>query len=209
MRATWAIPLLAATTLYGLVGSSTAVGSHLDSSLSRSGPPSLPQPSQDQESGPTFRTTPVSVPQLTAQKETIHSTEPTAHPSFPKQRIPQAKPHTNLGWTFLLNGQTQAAMAAYRQALRHNPQSAPAYLGLGISLKTLGEVELAKKAFGKAIDLDPRLPSALVHLGYLHAEGHFGMPDPSTARQLFKKAALLGDPFAAIALLDLRSGSTL
>jgi Flp pilus assembly protein TadD len=108
-----------------------------------------------------------------------------------------------------LNGQTEEAMSAYRQALRHNPQSAHAYLGLGISLKDLGEVELAKKALVKAIDLDPRLPSALVHLGYLYAEGHYGTPDLSTARRLFKEAAQLGDPFAAIALLDLKAGSTL
>lgn len=109
----------------------------------------------------------------------------------------------------MLNGQTEAAMSAYRQALRHNPQSAHAYLGLGISLKNLGEVELTKKAFTKAVDLDPGLPSALVHLGYLYAEGHLGRPDLSTARRLFKEAAQLGDPFAAIALLDLKSGSTL
>ncbi len=100
-------------------------------------------------------------------------------------------------------------MTAYREAVRQNPKSANAHLGLGMSLKNLGQVELAKKAFGKAVDLDPRLPSALVHLGYLYAEGHFGTPDPSTARRLFKEAAQLGDPFAVIALLDLQSGSTL
>jgi tetratricopeptide (TPR) repeat protein len=204
------IPVFAATTLLGLVMSSTAVGSHLDSSLSPSGPPQLPQPSQKQEESElTFQTTPVSLPQFPVKKEIIHSTEPKSPPLVPKKQIPQAKPHTNLGWTFLLKGQTQAALAAYREALRHNPQSAQAYLGLGIALKSLGEIELAKKAFDKAIDFDPRLPSALVHLGYLHAEGHFGKPDHTTARQLFKEAAKLGDPFATIALLDLRASSTL
>lgn len=209
MNAIWTMPVLAATTLFGLVMSSTAVGSHLDSSIPPSDPSRIAQLKQEQKHLPTLRTSPASLPQRPNTQGTFHQTEPKSHPMATSQRIPQAKPHTNLGWTFLLNGQTQAAMAAYRQALRHNPQSARAYLGLGISLKTLGEVELAKKAFGKAIDLDPGLPSALVHLGYLHAEGHFGTPDPSTARQLFKEAVQLGDPFAAIALLDLRSSSTL
>jgi Flp pilus assembly protein TadD len=115
-----------------------------------------------------------------------------------------AKPHAKLGWQFLLNGQPQAAMAAYRQALIQNSESASAYLGLGISLKILGEVELAKKALVKAVSLDPDLPPALVHLGYLYAEGHFGQSDIKTARRLFQQASQLGDPFASIALLDMK-----
>ena len=100
-------------------------------------------------------------------------------------------------------------MAAYREALRQNPGSARAYLGLGISLKSLGEVELAKKALLKAVNLDPRLPPALVHLGYLYADGHFGQADLQTAHRLFQEASHLGDPFATIALLDMKSRSKL
>ena len=100
-------------------------------------------------------------------------------------------------------------MTAYRQAISQNPKSARAYLGLGISLKSLGKVELAKKAFLKAINLNPRLPSALVHLGYLYAEGHFGQADLQTAGRLFLEASQLGDPFATIALLDMKSRSKL
>lgn len=201
--------LFAATILLGLLVSSTAVGSHFDSSTPLSGPPQIHQPTQTQKHVRPLPSTPISLPQVQANQGTLFPTEPKPHSTVDGQKIPLAKPHTNLGWKFLLNGQTQAAMAAYRQALRHNPQSAHAYLGLGISLKILGEVELAKKALGKAVDLDPHLPSALVHLGYLYAEGHFGTPDPSAARRFFKEAAQLGDPFAAIALLDLQSGSTL
>ncbi len=109
----------------------------------------------------------------------------------------------------MLKEQPQAAMAAYREALRKNPKSAKAYLGLGISLKSLGKVRLAKKALLKAVNLNPRLPSALVHLGYLYAEGHFGQADRSTARRLFREASQLGDPFASIALLDMKSRSKL
>jgi hypothetical protein len=71
------------------------------------------------------------------------------------------------------------------------------------------EVELAKKALLKAVNLDPDLPPALVHLGYLYAEGHFVQADPSTAHRLFQQASQLGDPFATIALLDMKSRSKL
>ena len=208
MRTEWTLTFFANTILLGLLIASSAAGSHLDSSTP-AGPPPIHQPKQIQQKVRPIPSAPVSLPQGPANQETLSPTEPKPNSTVDGQKIPLAKPHTHLGWTFLLNGQTQAAMAAYRQALRHNPQSAQAYLGLGISLKNLGEVELAKKALGKAVDLDPRLPSALVHLGYLYAEGHYGIPDLSTARRLFKEAAQLGDPFAAIALLDLQSGSTL
>ncbi|MDH5562715.1 MAG: tetratricopeptide repeat protein [Nitrospirota bacterium] len=152
------------------------------------------------------RKTPVPRPQVPANQADHAPTEPRPPSTVAKQKT---YPHSNSGWRLLLNGHPQAALAMYRKALKYNPQSASAYLGLGISLKNLGEIELAKKALGKAVDLNPRLPSALVHLGYLYAEGHYGTPDLSTARRLFKEAAQLGDPFAAIALLDLKSGSTL
>jgi TPR repeat protein len=46
-------------------------------------------------------------------------------------------------------------------------------------------------------------------LGYLYAEGHFGQADLQTARRLFREASQLGDPFATIALLDMKSRSKL
>ena len=208
MRVKWTLPLFAVTILLGLLVSSTAVGSHLDSSTP-SGPPPIHQPKQTQKPIKPLPSASVSLAPIPINKGTRNPPDPRPHSTPAEQEIRGAKPHANLGWTFLLNGQTQAAMAAYRQVLRQNPHSAHAYLGLGISLKNIGEVELAKKALGKAVDLDPRLPSALVHLGYLYAEGHYGNPDPSTARRLFKEAAQLGDPFAAIALLDLKSSPTL
>ncbi len=105
----------------------------------------------------------------------------------------------------LLNAQPHDAVDAYREDLRKNPRSAKAYLGLGISLKNLGKARLAEKALVKAVKLNPRLPSALVHLGYLYAEGHLGQADRSTARRLFNEASKLGDPFATIALMDVKS----
>ena len=116
--------------------------------------------------------------------------------------------HVNMGWKFLLSGRPQAAMAAYREALRHQPNSANAYVGMGITLKRLGDVEQAKQAIQHALELNPHLSSALVHLGYLYADGYVGPSNHKTARRLFDQASQLGDPFASIALLDLKSRST-
>ncbi len=105
----------------------------------------------------------------------------------------------------MLKEQPKSAIAAYQQVLRDNPKSAKAYLGLGMALKRLEKFELAKKALLKAVKLAPHSPSALVHLGYLYAEGHFGQSNLQKGHQLFRQASQLGDPFASIALLDMKS----
>ena len=193
------------TIFLGILVSSTALGSHLDSSSSSSGPPPIHQHKQAQKGVSLARNNPVSLPFAKINQTAPSSTKPRPITTIAGQKTHMAKPHTKLGWRLLLNGQTQEAMTAYRQALRHNPQSANAYLGLGITLKSLGKIEIAKKALVKAVNLDPRSPSALVHLGYLYAEGHLGQSDLSKARRLFRQASQLGDPFASIALLDLKS----
>ncbi|MDR4486692.1 MAG: prepilin-type N-terminal cleavage/methylation domain-containing protein [Nitrospirales bacterium] len=57
----------------------------------------------------------------------------------------------------------------------------------------------------QALELDPQLASALVHLGYLYADQPSGASDFDTACRLFQKAGHMGDPFARIALLDLKN----
>lgn len=118
-----------------------------------------------------------------------------------------AQDHTEMGWMFLLNGRLQAAMAAYREAIRHQPHYAKAHIGMGITLKSLGKSGPAKQAIQHALKLKPNLSSALVHLGYLYADGQIGHRDFESARRLFDRAFRLGDPFAGIALVDLRSRS--
>lgn len=114
---------------------------------------------------------------------------------------------TNLGWLTLLNGRPEDAIAAYQEFLKTHPKSADAYVGMGIALKSLGFIEPAKDAIQQALELNPHLSSALVHLGYLYADGHIGRSDPKAARRLFNQASQLGDPFASIALLDLQTRS--
>ena len=115
------------------------------------------------------------------------------------------------GWTFLLNGQPEAALSAYQQALSRQPNSAKALLGMGMTFKAIGKMDEAKDALTQALQLNPQLPSALVHLGYLYlyADGPSGSSDPETARRLFQEARQMGDPFAHIALLDLHARLTL
>ena len=209
MRGKWPNSIFAVTILFGILVSSPASGSHLHSSSPTSGPPRIHQPKQIQKRVVPKRKGPSSLPTSWTRVKGPSHTSARPAPKIPEQKKQPAKPHAKLGWRFLLNKQPQAALSAYRQALRQNPKSAHAYLGLGISLKNLGQIRLAKKALVKAVDLNPRLPSALVHLGYLYAEGHFGQSDLSTARRLFKEASLLGDPFATIALLDMKSRSKL
>lgn len=153
--------------------------------------------------------TPGSVPTQRGNPKDKNPNNPHSISGWKKQKASPTKGHTTLAWRFLLKGNTRAAMAAYRQALKQNPKSARGYLGLGISLKNLGKFELAKKAILKAVDLDPHFTPALVHLGYLYAEGHFGQADFTTARRLFREASQMGDSFASIALMDMKPPSKL
>ena len=199
------IRIFTASILLVVVISSNAYGNHLDSDAPHPGPPKIHQPKQIRKPVTIIRKTPATSSQVISNQAPPSPTEPPPLTTAAEQKKHSPKSHAKSGWRFLLNEQPQAAMAAYKQALRQNPKSANAYLGLGISLKHLGKVGLAKKALLKAININPRLPSALVHLGYLYAEGHLGQTDLLTARRLFHQASQLGDPFAPIALLDMKS----
>jgi tetratricopeptide (TPR) repeat protein len=198
-------------TILSLVMTSTALGNHLDSRIPIDihKPDDVRNPALD----PTLQRF-LSPPKDHKEKEMEPVRQDRLHPAYPKPlsiTLPHQKtgstppiPHTQLGWKFLLNGDPDAALAAYRLALRHNPDSDKAYLGLGMALKSVGRTEDAKQAIDQALDLNPHLASALVHLGYLYADGQLGAPNPDTARTLFKQAIQIGDPFARVALLNLQ-----
>ncbi len=193
------------TTLLGMLVTTTASGGDLKLSLDSSGPPKFQELQKALKRASSPRKPSASMPPHRMIRSIPLNTPAHTQKPVDLQKTPTVKPHTKIGWRLLLREQPQAAMAAYREALRKNPRSAKAYLGLGISLKNLGKAQLAKKALVKAVKLNPRLASAFVHLGYLYAEGHFGQVDTSTARRLFKEASQLGDPFASIALLAMES----
>ena len=202
-RATNVARILVGTLLLTITSTSNVIGNH---QVFHSASPQPLQPHNDDSS----QQSALSAPPPTGRTTTKISSSQSLSPAPPlTQKLVTPRPTTKKAWKFLLNGQFQAAAAAYRQAIKDNPQSAHAYVGLGISLKNLGKMEIAKKAFLKAVALEPQLPSALVHLGYLYAQGHFGPASAKNARNLFRRASQLGDPFADIALLDLQSGSKL
>ena len=199
--------ILGVAILVGVLTSSTALGSHLKSSPVS---PPFPQAKRTEEPQASLLSPARDHPALSSSSTTksipaSSIREPKVVPPVFTPNKENSQSHVRLGWRFLLDGRPQAAMAAYRQALRNNPKSASAFLGLGITLKSVGSLKTAKKALIQAVNIDPRLPSALVHLGYLYVDGHFGKSDPQTARRLFSQASKLGDLFADIALLDLQT----
>ena len=135
------------------------------------------------------------------------STTKMRNPSRTQGLIPQlsANWHARVGWMLVLDGNYRGAEAAYRQALRKNPKSAKANLGLGMALNLQGDRQRAIPAYEKAITLQPNYAAAMVHLGYAYTEGNTKWQNIAKARALFKQASKLGDPFAMLALLDIQA----
>ena len=134
----------------------------------------------------------------------------TAQYTLPQGDHPQktslgGKWHARLGWSLMVNGNHDGAVAAYREAIRQNDSLAEAYLGFGILLKMQGNVEEAVKAYKKALTLNPQYAAALVHLGYAYADGPNNPKNIEKAKRLFSRASKQGDPFAMIALIDLKT----
>lgn len=113
--------------------------------------------------------------------------------------------HTQVGWTLVLDGNYSGAEAAYREALRQNHLYAGAHLGLGIALIMQGNHTDAISSYEKALEIRPDFPAALVHLGYAYTDGFVGTPDFLKAKTLFQLASQQGDPFAMLALVDLKT----
>ena len=194
----------------GLLSSTIAMGNHLDShSIFRV---HKTQEGPDISLDPTLRRF-LSIPEPQVPPPSMEISDPNQHQekSIPQEIDSDEDPNlppVEQGWKYLLTGRPTAALDAYRQALQNQPDSDLAHLGLGMAFKSLGNAEEAKQAITQALELNPRLASALVHLGYLYADGQIGSPDRETARRLFLQASQMGDPFARIALQDLKSRSS-
>ncbi len=113
--------------------------------------------------------------------------------------------HSELGWSLLVDGNYEGAVAAYREALRQNQDSAEAYVGLGSALKMQNEASAAIEAYEQALHLQPDNPAALVHLGAIYADGAPEHRNVEKAKQLYSRASQQGDPFATMALRDLNT----
>jgi len=127
---------------------------------------------------------------------------PTAH--VQKTSL-NGKWHSRLGWDLMIQGNYAGAAAAYREALRQNQLIPDVYVGLGMLYRREGNRREATNAYQKALSLQPNYPAALVHLGYMYTDGPEDHRDYTKARHLFHQASKQGDPFAGIALLDLKT----
>ena len=115
------------------------------------------------------------------------------------------KQHAEIGWSLLVGGNYEGAVAAYREALRQNGDFAEAYVGLGSALRMQNNVSAAIEAYEQALHLQPDYPAALVHLGSIYADGAAEHRDVEKAKQLYARASQQGDPFATMALQELNT----
>ena len=77
-----------------------------------------------------------------------------------------------LGWTYLLTGDLALARLHLESALRLDPELVSAYYHLGMLRNALGELEAARFAFLRVIDLD--------------TDGHYRVQAQTALRQLTK-----------------------
>jgi tetratricopeptide (TPR) repeat protein len=74
------------------------------------------------------------------------------------------------GGLALRQGHPQEAEADFRQELASAPDSADAYLGLGLAQLREGNADQAKASLGKSIDLNPSLPGAHLFRGIVEVQ---------------------------------------
>src|SRR5262249_48610991 len=93
----------------------------------------------------------------------------------------EALNHRNLGNALLGKGDLDAAIAAYEEAIRHDPKHTPAHNGLGNALREKGNTDGAIKAFRDAIWADPNFAEAHNALAWLRSVGPGALRDGKRA----------------------------
>lgn len=76
------------------------------------------------------------------------------------------------------------AASLYEEAIRLDPQFAPAYVGLGCILYSAGKASKAVDCYQKALEINPRQFEALYNLGVVFRD----MGEPATALDYFTAA---------------------
>src|ERR1051326_4839403 len=103
----------------------------------------------------------------------------------------------------------EQALAAYEQALKLQPESAPAYVGKGQALDELYQPEASLAAYEQAVRLDPKNVDAW--LGLSHLFWVYGAHIASSDEAAYEKAleasdhAIQLDPQNADAYIDRKS----
>ena len=97
-------------------------------------------------------------------------------------------------------------LAAVRQALSANPDSAKNYLRLGLALKAMGEKESAWKALTRATDLDPTLADAWYQKGVMQADEQKWLDAVEFFRKALEASAGHGPAHLALGEMWIRLG---
>jgi tetratricopeptide (TPR) repeat protein len=99
----------------------------------------------------------------------------------------KARPHYNLGSSYLLRGLTEKAILEFRDAIQIDPGYSDAYLNLGVAYASIGAEEKAMEALYKAIQLNPADSESYYNLGLLYSNKGSG----HLAIEQYQKALLL------------------
>lgn len=93
----------------------------------------------------------------------------------------QAQDNAGSGYSALIRGEYDTALAFYDQALAQEPRSALALLGRGAALQKLGRLSEAQSAYDAVLRLDPKNREALTNLTAIVSES---APNEALARLL-------------------------
>ena len=124
------------------------------------------------------------------------------------QRFPFARPefYFQLGEGLRNSGRAAEAVAAYREAIRRNPQMVAAQQNLGVALRRVGQVDEAVETLRRATQLAPNNAAVWHELGLAyHAQGKMA----AATKAIEKAIALDGDlpePHSNLGIVLLSSG---
>ncbi len=79
------------------------------------------------------------------------------------ERKRDAQNLVELGKFYYLNQKYDQAVAEYRRAVELDPKNTDALFNLGIALETINDLEGAREAFEKLLELDPEYKGAQEH----------------------------------------------
>jgi len=104
-----------------------------------------------------------------------------------KKSPSKARPHYNLGSSYLLRGLTDKAIREFLDAIQIDPGYSDAYLNLGVAYASIGVEEKAMAVLNKAIQLNPADSEPYYNLGLLYSNKGMG----HLAIEQYQKALLL------------------
>jgi tetratricopeptide (TPR) repeat protein len=93
----------------------------------------------------------------------------------------------NLGWAYLLSGNTTKAIEALERALALQPEFCVGAYRLGLAYERKGEFKAARDAFSRAVETDRRECNGLLDAYKARARVALKLGDPEAAREDLKR----------------------